>query len=123
MVSTVFDSLAAPLMRQNVNADHHSDPPAARRGPGRLRPLRLRAVGAPPFDGSENPELFLAPVAFRGGQVVAGNNFACGPSREGAVWAMMGMGVRRVIALLFCPIFFEQLLPERRAAHPAVPRR
>ena len=105
---TVLDALAAPLMRQNVNTDiiipiHRlRDVPQAELGAYAFEPWRYLP------DGSENPEFFLHQPAYRGAQiVVAGDNFACGSSREGAVWAMMGMGVRCVIAPSFGPIFFN----------------
>ena len=105
---TVLDALAAPLMRQNVNTDiiipiHRlRDVAQADLGPYAFEPWRYLP------DGAENPEFFLHKPAFRGAQiVVAGDNFACGSSREGAVWAMMGMGVRCVIAPSFGPIFFN----------------
>lgn len=37
--------------------------------------------------------------------VIAGDNFGCGSSREHAVWAMMDMGVKAVIAPSFSDIF------------------
>jgi len=105
---TVLDALAAPLMRQNVNTDiiipiHRlRDVAQADLGPYAFEPWRYLP------DGSENPDFFMHQPAFRGAQiVVAGDNFACGSSREGAVWAMMGMGVRCVIAPSFGPIFFN----------------
>jgi 3-isopropylmalate/(R)-2-methylmalate dehydratase small subunit len=38
--------------------------------------------------------------------LLAGRNFGCGSSREGAVWALQGMGVRCVMAPSFGDIFF-----------------
>ena len=68
--------------------------------------------------------------AYRGAEiVVADNNFALRrlEPRGGAVWAMMGMGVRCVIAPSFGPIFFNncfqngvlpiQLVTRRRSGH------
>src|SRR5882762_9267763 len=105
---TVLDAKAAPLMRQNVNTDiiipiHRlRDVAQAELGPYAFEPWRYLP------DGSENPEFFMHQPAYRGAEiVVADNNFACGSSREGAVWAMMGMGVRCVIAPSFGPIFFN----------------
>jgi 3-isopropylmalate/(R)-2-methylmalate dehydratase small subunit len=105
---TVLDAKAAPLMRQNVNTDiiipiHRlRDVAQADLGPYAFEPWRYLP------DGSENPEFFMHQPAYRGAEiVVADNNFACGSSREGAVWAMMGMGVRCVIAPSFGPIFFN----------------
>ena len=105
---TVLDAKAAPLMQQNVNTDiiipihRRRDVAQADLGPYAFEPWRYLP------DGSENPEFFLNKPAYRGAEiVVADNNFACGSSREGAVWAMAGMGVRCVIAPSFGPIFFN----------------
>ena len=105
---TLLDAKAAPLMRQDVNTDiiipiHRlRDVAQADLGPYAFEPWRYLP------DGSENPDFFLHQPAYRGAEiVVADNNFACGSSREGAVWAMMGMGVRAVIAPSFGPIFFN----------------
>ena len=58
-------------------------------------------------DGSENPQFVFHREPFRGaGILVAGDNFGCGSSREMAVWAVAGMGVRCVIAPSFGEIFF-----------------
>ena len=39
--------------------------------------------------------------------LIAGPNFGCGSSREGAVWALMRFGIRCVIAPGFGEIFFS----------------
>ncbi len=39
--------------------------------------------------------------------VVAGKNFGCGSSREHAVWALTGNGIKAVIADSFARIFFS----------------
>lgn len=58
-------------------------------------------------DGTENPGFVLNRAPFRGaGILVAGDNFGCGSSREMAVWAIAGMGMRCVIAPSFGEIFF-----------------
>ncbi|MBS1992058.1 MAG: 3-isopropylmalate dehydratase small subunit [Cyanobacteria bacterium SZAS LIN-3] len=45
---------------------------------------------------------------FKGAAVlVAGNNFGCGSSREHAVWALTGAGIKVVIAPSFADIFFS----------------
>ena len=70
-------------------------------------------------DGTENPDFLLNQPPWRGAPILlAGENFGCGSSREGAVWALMGMGVRAVIAPSFGNIFFANcfqngLLPVR----------
>ena len=58
-------------------------------------------------DGSDNPEFPLNNGSFRQAQILVGNiNFGCGSSREMAVWAIAGMGIRCVIAPSFGEIFF-----------------
>ena len=42
-----------------------------------------------------------------GDVIVAGRNFGCGSSREPAVWALMGLGFRAVIAPSFGDIFYN----------------
>lgn len=59
-------------------------------------------------DGSEDPSFVLNQPLFRGAPIlVAGRNFGCGSSREGAVWALRGRGIRCVIAESFGDIFFS----------------
>lgn len=58
-------------------------------------------------DGSERDSFVLNREPFRGaGILVAQENFGCGSSREMAVWAVAGMGIRCVIAPSFGEIFF-----------------
>ncbi len=57
-------------------------------------------------DGSEQPGCVLNDQRFCGAPIlIAGPNFGCGSSREGAVWAMAGIGIRCVIAESFGDIF------------------
>ncbi len=42
--------------------------------------------------------------------VIAGEDFGCGSSREHAVWALRGAGVRAVIAKSFSRIFFRNAI-------------
>lgn len=58
-------------------------------------------------DGSERDTFVLNRAPFRGaGILVTDQNFGCGSSREMAVWAVAGMGIRCVIAPSFGEIFF-----------------
>jgi 3-isopropylmalate/(R)-2-methylmalate dehydratase small subunit len=62
-------------------------------------------------DGSEDPAFALNQPAYRGARIlVAGENFGCGSSREGAVWALAGHGFRAIVAPSFGDIFHENCL-------------
>ncbi len=43
----------------------------------------------------------------KGDIIIAGNNFGCGSSREHAIWALRGSGIKGVIAKSFARIFFR----------------
>ncbi len=97
---------AAPLMRANVDTDliirieRLVGSGRTGLGPHAFETLRYRP------DGTENPEFVLNRTAYRDSSILlAGPNFGCGSSREGAVWALMGAGIRCVIAPSFGDIF------------------
>ncbi|RSZ44380.1 MULTISPECIES: 3-isopropylmalate dehydratase small subunit [unclassified Variovorax] len=105
---TSVTGAAVPLMRANVDTDviirieRLTSFQRDQLGPYAFEALRLRA------DGSEDPACVLNQPVFRQAPVLlAAENFGCGSSREGAVWALMGLGVRCVIAPSFGDIFFN----------------
>lgn len=62
-------------------------------------------------DGSEIADFVLNQTAFRDAPViVAGTNFGSGSSREQAVWALLGQGIKCVIAPSFGEIFHANCL-------------
>ena len=99
--------VAAPLMRQNVDTDVIIRVE-------RLVGLERDALGPWAFeswrygpDGAERPDFVLNQEPYRRAPIlVAGDNFGCGSSREGAVWALVGQGIRCVIAPSFGDIFY-----------------
>ncbi|MET1111904.1 MAG: 3-isopropylmalate dehydratase small subunit [Allosphingosinicella sp.] len=68
----------------------------SRSGLGRFAFAALRAEPGNAFD---EPQLAGAPI------LVAGSNFGCGSSREHAVWALVDLGIRAVVAPSFSDIF------------------
>ena len=112
---------AAPIDLVNVDTD-------------RIIPARFlrqpRSVGYEKFlfhDLREaDPAFVLDRPEYRGAQIlVAAENFGCGSSREGAVWALAGAGFRAWIAPSFGDNFFENsfkngalaiVLPHERVA-------
>jgi len=59
-------------------------------------------------DGAERPDFVLNQAPYRQARiVVAAENFGCGSSREGAVWALHAYGVRAVVAPSLGDIFHQ----------------
>jgi 3-isopropylmalate/(R)-2-methylmalate dehydratase small subunit len=98
---TTVTSIAAPLAIKDVDTDMII--PAqfltsiTREGFGSNLFMRLKAA---------DPQFFLNQERFSDAQIlVADSNFGCGSSREHAVWALLGAGIRVVIAKSFADIF------------------
>ena len=105
---TRITGIAAPLMRPNIDTDviipidDCVTVPRAEQGRCAFRPLRYLP------DSSENPDFILNREPYRSAVILlAGVNFGCGSSREPAVWALMGLGIRVVIAPSFGDIFYN----------------
>ena len=97
---------AAPLMEANINTDviirieRLSDVAADALAPFAFEAWRFDEAG------EENPDFVLNKPPWRGAPIlIAGANFGCGSSREGAVHALDCIGVRAVIAPSFGGIF------------------
>ena len=106
---TKVTGVAAPLMRQNVDTDlviriERLVNNTSRQG---LGPYCFEQIRFKP-DGSENPDCILNQEPYRGAPIIlSAENFGCGSSREGAVWALAGMGVKAVIAPSYGDIFYN----------------
>ena len=105
---TVLEAIAAPLLRQNINTDviirveRLRDFPKGQLGPYAFESWRYD------LDGKERPDFVLNKEPYRKAQIMlAADNFACGSSREMAVWALQDFGIRCVIAPSFGQIFFN----------------
>ena len=59
-------------------------------------------------DGADKPDFILNTPPYRDAKILlAADNFGCGSSREHAVWALVGYGIRCVIAPTFGEIFYN----------------
>jgi 3-isopropylmalate/(R)-2-methylmalate dehydratase small subunit len=105
---TVLTSVAAPLLRPNINTDILVRIERLMYVPrGQLAKYCFEAWRYLP-DGSEDPDFVLNKPAYRGASIlIGGPNFACGSSREAAVWSLWDLGFRCVIAPSFGDIFFN----------------
>ena len=97
---TTVTSIAAPVAIKDVDTDMII--PAqfltsiSRDGFGPNLFVRLR---------NSRPDFYQNQARFQGTQVlIADSNFGCGSSREHAVWALLGAGIRVVIAPSFADI-------------------
>jgi len=104
---------AASLMKSDINTDTIA--PLVRAGQG-LQPAGIRSASElaqrlfGPWryaaDGQENPDFVLNKTPFREAKfLLAGDNFACGSSRETAATMLQAFGIRCVIAPSFGLIF------------------
>ncbi len=99
--------LAVPLVKSNVDTEliiriqRCAQLPRECLGPWAFESLRYFP------DDQLDPECVFNNPAFEGASILlAGENFGCGSSREWAVWALAGMGLRCVIAPSFGDIFY-----------------
>jgi len=105
---TTLAAIAAYYPKPNVDTDliirveRCAQVPRDQLGPYAFEMARFRA------DGSENPDFVLNRAPWREARILVGaENFGCGSSREMAVWALAGLGIRCVIAPSFGQIFFD----------------
>jgi 3-isopropylmalate/(R)-2-methylmalate dehydratase small subunit len=106
---TKITGVAAPLMRRNIDTDAII--------PGKeLTKVEKTGHGDGLFgqwrylngNRKENPDFILNKPPYRNAIILlADANFGCGSSREAAVWALTGFGIRCIIALSFAAIFFN----------------
>ena len=97
---STLTAVAAPIDVPNVDTDQ-------------IIPARFlrypRSVGYERFlFHDQGPDFVLRQPAYREARILAvADNFGCGSSREGAVWAIKGAGVRAIVGPSFGDIFFE----------------
>ncbi|HKW52365.1 MAG TPA: 3-isopropylmalate dehydratase small subunit [Stellaceae bacterium] len=104
---TVLRAVAAPLLRENIDTD------IIIRIERLVGASRRSDLGGYAFeawrylpDGGETPGFILNREPYRRARILlAGRNFGCGSSREGAVWALAQLGFRAVLAPSFGDIF------------------
>ncbi|MEO8716824.1 MAG: 3-isopropylmalate dehydratase small subunit [Burkholderiales bacterium] len=104
---TTLSAIAAPFAQRNVDTDsiirieRCTGTPKAELGKYAFEMARYLPGGA------ENPRFVLNQPRYRGAQIlVCGEFFGTGSSREMAVWALAGMGMRCLIAPSFGQIFY-----------------
>ena len=104
----VVEAVAVPFDQPNIDTDQLLPARFLRKrrednfGTYLFRDLRFDDAG------EQRPEFILNQPPYRDAQIaVAEKNFACGSSREHAVWALADYGFRAVVAPSFGDIFFN----------------
>ncbi len=109
MTFTPFQSVTGPaaaLLRPNIDTDIIIRVDHLTKGRDEVAPFAFDAIRLL-LDGSEDPDFPLHRPEFRGAPILlTGPNFGCGSSREPAVWAIAGLGIRCIIGSTFGDIFF-----------------
>ena len=105
---TTLSAVAAPFLQKNVDTDfiirveRCTGTPKEQLGNYAFEMARFLPGGA------ENPEFVFNQPRYRGARImVCGEFFGTDSSREMAVWAIAGMGVRCLIAPSYGQIFFS----------------
>jgi len=115
---TRLTAIAVPMPKPNINTDDiYPAPgasPVAKKMGGKAfsdpKQMGMNAFAAFRWDEDANPrpEFILNQAPYDKAQIlVAGANFGCGSSREMAVWALAGIGIRCIIAPSFGDIFYN----------------
>ena len=114
---TTHSGIVAPLDRANVDTDliiPKQFLKSIRRsgfGPNLFDALRYLDEGVPDADCSRrplNPDFVLNRRRYRGATILlARQNFGCGSSREHAPWAILGYGIRAIVAPSYADIFYN----------------
>jgi 3-isopropylmalate/(R)-2-methylmalate dehydratase small subunit len=103
---TTLQSAVVPLVRNDIDTDQII--------PARFLKItdkvglgdKLFADWRYNADGSPKAEFVINQPRYQARQILlAGDNFGCGSSREHAPWALVGWGIRCVVALGFADIF------------------
>ncbi len=114
---TTLTGLVAPLDRANVDTDQIIPKQFLKSihrtgfGPNLFDAWRYLDHGEPGMDHAmrpKNPQFVLNQPRYQGAAILlARKNFGCGSSREHAPWALLGYGLRCVIAPSFADIFYN----------------
>ena len=107
---TIVRGPAAPLMRANIDTDaiipSCEMTAVGKAGLGKRLFANWRYTDGPVETRIERADFVLNRTPYRNARILlAGENFGCGSSREGAVWALYDFGIRVVIAPSFGAIF------------------
>ena len=107
---TTITGVAVPMLEDDLNTDQMAPIQMSRELKPDYADLLFKRARVKP-DGSLVTEHILNRPQYRRPAIfVGGRNFGCGSSREAAVWCLMAVGVRCVVARSLADIFRENCL-------------
>jgi 3-isopropylmalate/(R)-2-methylmalate dehydratase small subunit len=107
---TTITGPAVPMLEDDLNTDQMAPIQMSRELKPDYADLLFKRQRVRP-DGSLVAEHILNQLRFRSPAIfVGGRNFGCGSSREAAVWCLMAVGARCVVARSLADIFRENCL-------------
>jgi 3-isopropylmalate dehydratase small subunit len=106
---TTLTGIAVPMIEDDINTDQIAPLQLARGLSPDWGELLFKRQRVHP-DGTPTDHVLNRPQYQRPSLLVAGRNFGCGSSRESAVWCLIGIGIRCVIARSIADIFRENCI-------------
>ena len=107
---STISGIAVPFLEDDVNTDKIAPIPTKRSLKPDYREMFFHRARRLPDDTLDPDHIFNRPQFANPSILVAGRNFGCGSSREGAVWTMQAMGIHVLIARSIADLYRENCL-------------
>jgi 3-isopropylmalate/(R)-2-methylmalate dehydratase small subunit len=107
---STLTGIAVPFLEDDVNTDQIAPIPTKRSLKPDYREMFFYRARRLPNDTLDPDHVFNRPQFATPSILVAGRNFGCGSSREGAVWTMQAVGINVLIARSIADLYRENCL-------------
>lgn len=107
---STITGIAVPFLEDDVNTDQIAPIPTKRSLKPDYREMFFHRARRLSDDQLDPNQVFNRPQFTNPSILVAGRNFGCGSSREGAVWTMQAVGIHVLIARSIADLYRENCL-------------
>ncbi len=107
---STITGIAVPFLEDDVNTDQIAPIPTKRSLKPDYREMFFHRARRLSDDQLDPNQVFNRPQFANPSILVAGRNFGCGSSREGAVWTMQAVGIHVLIARSIADLYRENCL-------------
>ena len=107
---STITGVAVPFLEDDVNTDQIAPIPTKRSLKPDYREMFFHRARRLSDDQLDPNQVFNRPQFANPSILVAGRNFGCGSSREGAVWTMQAVGIHVLIARSIADLYRENCL-------------